>query len=329
MALPIAMIPRTFSSWLALAFLIGTISTSIGDEKSQNFTLDASITELTVLKQGKPVVRYMHAYDPEGNLTATYKPYLHVFDAEGQSPITKGPGGDFPHHRAIFIGWNKIQANGKTYDRWHMKGGSQIHQEFIEKKAAPEGAEFTSVVLWEGEPDESIITENRTFKILPASDPFYTIIDLTSEITARTDLTLDGDPEHAGIQFRPAQNVDRSKTAYLFPKENADPTKDLDYPWYAENFALPNGKTYSVVYLNHPTNPQNARTSAYRDYGRFGSFYKTSIKKGESQTFKVRFLIAEGPLPSAEVIQCTWNQYTGQSAPTPKTTLRSTAKKSR
>lgn len=318
---------RHFLTLLAFALFVGTYSPLFGDEKKLDFSIDSTITELSVFHQGKPIVRYMHAYDPNGNLNATYKPYLHVFDAEGKSLITKGPGGDFPHHRAIFIGWNKIQTEGKTYDRWHMKGGSQIHQEFSEKDATPEGAKFTSVVLWEGEPDESIIAENRTFRILPPTDPFYAIVDLTSEISARKDLTLDGDPEHAGIQFRPAQEVDRTKTSYLFPKENADPTKDLDYPWFAENFKLTNGKNYSVIYLNHPTNPKNARTSAYRDYGRFGTFYKTSIKKGESQTFKVRFLISEGPLPSAEVIQSAWNQFTGQDDSTPRTTLRTSAKK--
>src|SRR5688500_16793123 len=56
---------------------------------------------LDVLVDDKVAVRYMHAYDdasPE-RLNQTYKPYLHVFDAEGSRPITKGPGGEYPHHR--------------------------------------------------------------------------------------------------------------------------------------------------------------------------------------------------------------------------------------
>ena len=64
----------------------------------------------------------MYAHDvstPERRLE-TYKPYLHVFDADGTAPITKGAGGDFTHHRGIFIGWNKISVGGKTMDRWHM-----------------------------------------------------------------------------------------------------------------------------------------------------------------------------------------------------------------
>ena len=37
-----------------------------------------------------------------------------MFDAACSAPITKGAGGDFTHHRGIYIGWMKIGVNGKT-----------------------------------------------------------------------------------------------------------------------------------------------------------------------------------------------------------------------
>jgi Methane oxygenase PmoA len=82
---------------------------------------------LDILLDGKIVGRYMYAHDTssEAKRVETYKPYLHVFDAEGKAPITKGTGGVFPHHRGIFIGFNKIEFNGKNYDRWHMPGGEK------------------------------------------------------------------------------------------------------------------------------------------------------------------------------------------------------------
>jgi len=279
---------------------------------------------LDVLQDGRIIARYMHAYDDSSKetLSQTYKPYLHVFDAEGKGPITKGPGGDFPHHRAIFLGWNKIKIGEKTYDRWHMKGGDQVHQAFSEQRSGADGASFTSVIHWNGEGDQAILEEQRSIAFLPTKEPFYAVIDVSSTLQAVAgDTELGGDPEHAGLQFRPAQEVDRSKTKYLFPGDKADPTKDLDYPWFAESYVL-NGKTYSVVYLNHDSNPKGARTSAYRDYGRFGSFYKTSVKRGENATIKVRFLIKEGDLPEAALIQQEWNAYTGKNEATPKTTLK-------
>src|SRR5260221_4164081 len=65
---------------------------------------------LDVLLDGKIAARYMDAHDNSTpkRREETYKPYLHVFDADGKEPITKGPGGQFTHHRGIFIGWNEI-----------------------------------------------------------------------------------------------------------------------------------------------------------------------------------------------------------------------------
>lgn len=293
------------------------------------FAADWSLKEtpnahLDVLQDGKIVARFMTAYDKStpARLTETYKPYLHIFDTDGTAPITKGIGGDFPHHRGIFEGWMKIGVNGKTYDRWHMKGGEQVHQKFLEQKAGANGASFTSLVKWNGEGDEVILEDERTFTFLPAPAPYYAVVDVTTKIKAVAgDTTLDGDPEHSGLQFRPAQEVDRSKTTYIYAKEKADAHKDLDYPWFGETFFL-NGKSYSVVYLNHPENPKGARISAYRDYGRFGAFFKTAIPKGETATLKVRFLIAQGELPAAEAIQQSWNAYTGKNEPAPAFTLK-------
>lgn len=281
---------------------------------------------LDVLKDGKTVARYMVAYDTSTKEKQhdTYKPYLHVFNAGGDTLLTKGPGGDFTHHRGIFLGWNKLKVGEKTYDRWHMKNGAQVHSKFVEKSAGATSATFTSLVHWQGDGAAAapVLEDERTFQFLPGTGPFYAVVDVTSKLKAIAgDTVFDGDPEHAGLQFRPAQEVDRTKTTYLYPKAGANPQKDLDYPWFAESFVL-NHKPYSVVYLSHPENPTGTRTSAYRDYGRFGSFFKTSIKSGETLTLKVRFLLAEGPLPSADVIQKEWNRFAGKEAPTPETTLK-------
>ncbi len=281
---------------------------------------------LDVLSDGKIIARYMTAHDkstPERALE-TYKPYLHIFDAQGTDPITKGAGGDFTHHRGIFLGWNKIGVNGKTYDRWHMKGGDQVHEKFLETKADAEGATVTSLVKWDGEPGGGpILQDERTFHFLPAKAPNHVVVDVTHKVKALAgDTTLSGDPEHAGLHYRPAQEVDRSKTMYIYPVENANAHKDQDYPWVGESYVV-GGKTYHVIYLNHLDNPKKARASAYRDYGRFGMFFDTSLKKDEVLTLKVRFLIGEGPLPNAEAIQKAWNEFNGgRNDPTPQDTLK-------
>ena len=278
---------------------------------------------LDILQDNKIVGRYMYAYDKstKEKQNETYKPYLHIFDAEGKAPITKGVGGQFPHHRGIFIGWNKISFNGKNYDRWHMSGGEQVHQKFTTQEADANGATITSLVHWNDEKGQPIVVEERTMSFRKAPAPAYALVDFTSKLSAPNgDVELNGDREHAGVHFRPAAELAAKETVYVFPKEGAKPMPDRDYAWVGETFTL-NGARYSVAHVNHPGNPKETQYSAYRDYGRFGAFATTKIKQGESFTFKYRFLISAGEMPSAELIQMVANQFTGETAPTPKITI--------
>ena len=120
-------------------------------------------------------------------LNETYKPYLHVFDADGKAPITKGPGGEYPHHRGIFIGWNKIKVGGKTYDRWHMKGGEIVHQKFVGEQNGWRGrrATFTAVTHWNDENGKPLLVEERTIRRPPRPRAVAgSSIDVTSKLTA-------------------------------------------------------------------------------------------------------------------------------------------------
>jgi hypothetical protein len=281
---------------------------------------------LDILLDGKIAARYMYAHDTstKEKRLETYKPYLHVFDAEGKEPITQGAGGkQFPHHRGIYIGWKKIAFEGKQYNLWEMASGDIVHEKFLNQHADADSATFTSLTHWIlNKPGTTIIDEERTMTFHRAPAPGRLIIDFTSKLTAPAgDLVLDADPEHGGVQYRPAGDIVAKETVYEFPTEHADPHKDKDYAWAAETYTL-RGHRYSVVEINSPENPTGTRWSAYRDYGRFGAFPKASLKKGDSLTLKYRFLIAEGEMPPADYIQKQANNFTGLSTPTPKTTLR-------
>ena len=153
------------------------------------------------------------------------------------------------------------------------------------------------------------------------------MIDFTATLTApRGDVRLEADPEHGGVQYRPAdpsEGLNKKETAYAFPKERPNPHANVDYPWVGETYTL-KGKRYSVVDLNHPDNPKGTRFSAYRDYGRFGAYAKAEIAEGQSLTLKYRFLVAEGAMPEADVIQKCWDAFAGAKTPTPvpKMTVR-------
>ena len=303
---------------LCLAFALSATASALA---ADGFAFaDTAGKQLDVTAGGKPLVRFMYAYDPatKESLHDTYKPYLHVFDPGGEKLITKGPGGQFTHHRGIFIGWNKITFNGKSFDRWHMTGGEQVVQKISRQDAAPDKATFTALVHWNDTAKEAFIVEERTFTVRRAAAG--TLIDFSAKLTApRGDVKLDGDPEHAGCHFRPAGELDTRKTLYHFPAETPNAHKDTDYPWVGETFTL-GAAAYSVVEMSHPKNPAGTRWSAYRDYGRFGAFPVAEIKQGGSVTFNYRFLIANGELPGAATINKLYAEFSGASAPTAKVT---------
>ena len=286
---------------------------------------DAAGDHLDVLKDGKPLVRWQYAFDkstPE-RLHETYKPYLHVLDASGREPITKGAGGDFTHHRGWFLGWSKITLpDGTSFDRWHMKGGNIIHKKIVSQNAGQDSASFTVLLHWQGATEEPILSEERTFTLHAAPAPAYALVEMRSEITALAGETnLNGDPEHAGLQFRPAGNIDRSLTTYVYPKADAEPHKDRDYPWVIENFSLAE-RRYSVAFLNHRDNPKDTPFSAYRDYGRFGGFFHSVIPVGGKLTLRGRILVAEGNSLSPDLVQKAANAFTGANEPTPTVTIK-------
>jgi hypothetical protein len=299
--------------------LAGTLSAA------DRFEVDQSVRgELDVLRGGKRVARYMHGLDKSSDeaLHRTYKPYLHVYDASGTRPITKGPGGQFTHHRGIFLGYSKVGHAGQTFDLWHMKDVQQVHEKFEDQSADESGASVTSVVAWNNKGGVPILRERRQFLFATPSEGWYASIDMNSTLAPTgEDVNLNGDPEHAGAQFRPADEVDRKKTVYFFPGEGTDPHKQPDLAWVGEQYEL-EGQTYSVVIFNHPENPEGTIFSAYRDYGRFGAFPAFTIKRGETATLKYRWLITEGKMPPVERIQAAYNAYTGKSDPVPALTVR-------
>ena len=172
------------------------------------------------------------------------------------------------------------------------------------------GQTSPALIDWIGVDGKPVLEEKRTYTVT-SQDDAYSVIDFTSTLTAtQGDVELNGDPEHAGVQFRPSQQVAENKSAaYTFHKDGIDPTKDRDLPWVAESFQL-GDDWWSVQHMNHPSNPEGARWSAYRDYGRFGPFTVVKIADGESVTFRYRFRVTKGKSQDRKQLQASFDQYT-------------------
>ena len=275
----------------------------------------------TLMSDGKPVVRYMYeALDestPERR-QETYKPYLHVYSPDGETLLTKGPGGLFPHHRGIFYGFNKITyGDGKTCDTWHCKGKAyQSHEEFVECKTLGDRiGELQVRINWHGRDGEVFANELRSMSVVlrPSTDEESVLISFHSSLSTADGkpIHLDGDPQHAGVQFRASQHVaekTKGKTYYLRidgkgkPGEtrnwnhtnSGDPMNEQcsNRPWNAMSFVV-DGNRYTTVYLDHGDNPKPSRYSE-RDYGRFGSYFVADVENDKSVDVTYHFYVKSG-----------------------------------
>ena len=262
---------------------------------------------------GKVVARVMTAYDEATDETKheTYKVYTHIFDEHGKAPITKGAGGAFTHHRGIFLGWSKTRFSGKTVDSWHMKGCVQVYRKIIDSKADEKNASLTMLIQWISSEGIVFIEEQRTQTFRNLSDRgLFLEVDFKTTLKApHADVELNGDPEHAGCQFRPSNEISKNKSAkYLFHKEGINPKNDKDLPWVAESFMI-GDETYFVQHMSHPSIPKGNIYSAYRDYGRFGAYFVSRIAKGNSMDLQYKFLIGKGNLLERDFFNAQYKNF--------------------
>ena len=194
---------------------------------------------LDLLYDGKKVTRYMYAYDTSSpqRIFETYKVLHHAFDENGEKLLTNGPDGKkpylksvkYPHHRGIYIGWNKLAMDGKTYDTWHMsKGVAQVHQKFLEQKPDDKTAVSTALIHWKGGDGKILIEEKRKTTVYKPGGDTILLLDFETELKAVTaEVFLNGDPEHAGFQYRPHDDVAKGKpdvkAKYLYHKDEVKP----------------------------------------------------------------------------------------------------------
>ena len=238
----------------------------------------------------------------------TIKPYHHVFDPTGKILLTNGPDGVYPHHRGIFYGFNQISYQGKKADVWHCRNGE--HEQAGEKQILANGdllGLHRISVDWDGQDGGAFAHEERELAFAPMSGGL--LVDFRSRL--KTDIAegvkLDGDPQHAGFHFRANSAVEANakQTYFLRPdgkgkegvEKNWDPkTKKgpVNLPWNAMCFVL-DGKRYTVVYLDHPNNPKEARQSE-RTYGRIGTYFQYQLKPDKPLYVQYRLWIQPGEM---------------------------------
>src|SRR5690606_17367271 len=120
-----------------------------------------------------------------------------------------GPGGLYTHHRGLYIGFNKITyGDGRTCDTWHCTGKAyQSHEKFLEEQTSSDGGRHQVAIDWHGQEGEVFAREERELAVGRRDGGL--MIDFRSRLVpvGVDQIQLDGDPQHAGFQFRAAQEV--------------------------------------------------------------------------------------------------------------------------
>ena len=290
------------------ATLAGTWLASDAKNSSPSFSFEDKNSELSqVTLEGKPVLQFVHPVLKEGKeREASYKPFHHLFDNSG-SLVTKGAGGQFTHHRGIFLGFSKVTyGNNVKVDIWHCKDDThQAFQKVLLRESGPVLASEKDQIAWNGKNKETFAVEER--QLIVYKVPGGQLVEFQSVVrTTGGTVLLDGDPQHAGFHFRASNDVAEKtskETIYLRPDGEDKPGASrnwpdlkthINLPWNAMSFVL-NDKRYTALYLDNPANPKEARFSE-RPYGRFGSYFVTEITKEKPMKLKYQIWLQDGKI---------------------------------
>ncbi len=275
---------------------------------------------IDLLAGDQPVMRYMNRpYDADkATRDLSFKVFHHLWDFEGKRFVTNGGHNNedaatskllYPHHRGLMFAFNRISYGDKqTADTWHCnKGEHTSHVKTLHQLAGVDIAEHRVLLNWHGQKDDVFAQEERQYTVYKLADGV--LIEFASRLKSKAgNVRLDGDPQHAGFQFR-AHNDVAAKTAkqtyYLRPDgkgaldetRNWDPkTKKgpVDLPWNVLSFVL-DDQRYSVEYIDHPNNPGEKRYSE-RNYGRFGCYFEYDLTEEKPLVLNHRIWFQKGEM---------------------------------
>lgn len=281
-------------SSLTLVAILATARADWAVKDDANPDLPGRRVDIT--QDGVPRARLIYG---EGQI----KPYLRVQGEAGDGLNEWSEKQQYPHHRGIYIGWNKIVSDLGSFDLWHMNNGGKMTLAKLEKlEAGKDSATIVATIEWRGGKADAagsdlLLTETRTLTVSrPAAQT--TQVDAQFVLKPVRDLTLGGDLQHAGIHFRASASVQTSAkdTTYVWEPDLAGPGGKVvskEMKWVRYTFPI-GERWYHATELNAPTNP--VEELSWRDYGRFGFFFAKPLKKDETLAVKYRFVTerAEG-----------------------------------
>jgi hypothetical protein len=249
------------------------------------------------LPSGAVVAALVHPRYDAADAAATCKPFHRVFAGDGRQ-LTKDLGGEFPHHRGVFLGWNQVVCGDATLDFWHCsKGEAQRTLAVAGGGDAPQ----TATIAWTDAANTEILRETRTVAARALTDGVFALDVVSTLTTAQSRVRLGGDPQHAGNQFRAVQRFaekDAPKVDYVRPAGAGAHGNDVwtGCRWIAAVLPLDGGPV-TVLRIEGADNPPADWST--RPYGRFGAMWRAELTPAAPLRLAVTYVVATGARDAA------------------------------
>ncbi|MCP3917270.1 MAG: hypothetical protein GY711_17110 [bacterium] len=279
------------------------------------FTVEERDGGSELSRDGRCVWRHVTAFEPDGDFESTYKTFHHLYGPGGDVLLTKGVGGKYSHHRGLFVGWKRTRVGETNYNFWHWGGGEQRDGQRAAREPAhaemgPVHATVRSAVDWLRVGGSAVVSDERTLTTWNVG-PDEHLIDFEVELKAGADpVRLGGDPAHAGVHLRFAQEVaDGNSCRYVLPKSANDEGGDnwTEAGWVAALVEI-EGKPFTVLFLDGPDNGVDVTWNT-RAYGRFGAFFELALEAEQQRRLRYRMWIGSGHEDDRKVLTARWTDY--------------------
>jgi hypothetical protein len=249
------------------------------------------------LPSGATIATLVQPVYDRADAAATCKPFHRVFTADGRQ-LTKDLGGEHPHHRGVFVGWNAVACGDTTLDFWHCRNGEA--QRTLAVTGGGDGPQ-TATIAWTDATGSEVLREVRTVAVRALADGAFAL-DVASDLTTKQPrVRLGGDPQHAGNQFRALQRFaekDQPKARYVRPADAGAHGNDVwtGCRWIAAVLPMDGGDV-TVLRVEGADNPPADWST--RAYGRFGAMWRADLTAATPATFQVTYVVADGARDAA------------------------------
>lgn len=226
--------------------------------------------------------------------------YPYFFPVIGPSTgalMTDEAGGQFPHHRSVFLGCDRV--NGANFWQEGLERGQIVSDGPKLESATPERVVITDHCRWMQPGRAPVIDDRRSYAIgIPQAGRRLLDADIT--LTALTDIHI-GTTNHSFFSIRAARSISPAGGGTLVNSTGQSGEKDTfgqKAAWCCFS-GTRLGHAESIVLMDHPGNPWSPCPWFTRDYGFMSPtpfyWFKEGWRLAKGQSVRVRYRVAVLP----------------------------------